>query len=78
MKVWTWVAGTLALAAVGGVAGFGVAAHEQLSRIEHAPAFRLEQAAFPLVPAEPSLIDDTVLTDHPTAGELADYLEEHE
>ena len=23
-------------------------------------------------------IDDTVLTDHPTAGELADYLEEHE
>ena len=62
MKVWTWVAGTLALAAVGGVAGFGVAAHEQLSRIEHAPAFRLEQAAFPLVPAEPSLIDDTLLT----------------
>ena len=61
MKVWTWVAGTLALAAVGGVAGFGVAAHEQLSRIEHAPAFRLEQAAFPLVPAEPSLIDDTLL-----------------
>ena len=61
MKVWTWVAGTLALAAVGGVAGFGVAAHEQLSQIEHAPAYRLEQAPFPLVPAEPSLIDDTTL-----------------
>ena len=31
-----------------------------------------------VVVKQSSRIDDTVLTDHPTAGELADYLEEHE
>lgn len=62
MKVWTWAAGALAIAAVGGVAGFGIAAHEQLGEITHAPPFELQAAPSALVPAEPSRIDDTSLT----------------
>lgn len=62
MKVWTWVAGAVALAAVGGVAGFGVAAQRELSQITHEPPFVLPTAQVPLEPATPSLIDDSVLT----------------
>lgn len=61
MKTWTWVAGAVALAAVGGVAGFGVVAQRELAQITHAPPFVLESASFPLVPAEPSPIDDSSL-----------------
>ena len=61
MKVWTWVAGAVALAAVGGVAGFGIAAHEQLSEIAHAPPYELQSAPQALEPATPSPIDATSL-----------------
>ena len=61
MKVWTWVAGAVALAAVGGVAGFGIAAHEQLSEITHAPPYELQSAPQALEPATPSPIDATSL-----------------
>ena len=61
MKVWTWVAGAVALAAVGGVAGFGIAAHEQLSEITHAPPYELQSAPHALEPATPSPIDDASL-----------------
>lgn len=68
MKVWTWVAGALALAAVGGVAVFGVAAQQELSRITHEPPFALEAAGFPLEPAEPTPIDAAALHDTLTAA----------
>ena len=61
MKVWTWVGSALALAAVGGVAGFGIAAHEQLSEITHAPPYQLQSAPVALEPATPSPIDDASL-----------------
>ncbi|MGV0372860.1 D-alanyl-D-alanine carboxypeptidase/D-alanyl-D-alanine endopeptidase [Corynebacterium pilbarense] len=61
MKVWTWVAGAVALAAVGGVAGLGIAAHEQLSEITHAPPYQLQSAPTALEPATPSPIDATSL-----------------
>ncbi|WCZ35290.1 MULTISPECIES: D-alanyl-D-alanine carboxypeptidase/D-alanyl-D-alanine endopeptidase [Corynebacterium] len=61
MKVWTWAAGAVALAAVGGVAGFGIAAHEQLSEITHAPPYELQSAPQALEPATPSPIDATSL-----------------
>ena len=70
MKVWTWVAGAVALAAVGGVAGFGIAAHEQLSEITHAPPYQLQSAPQALEPAEPSPIDDASL--RTTLASLAD------
>ena len=70
MKVWTWVAGAVALAAVGGVAGFGIAAHEQLSEITHAPPYQLQSAPSALEPALPSPIDDTSL--RTTLASLAD------
>ena len=70
MKVWTWVAGAVALAAVGGVAGFGIAAHEQLSEITHAPPYQLQSAPSVLEPAVPSPIDDTSL--RTTLATLAD------
>ena len=57
MKVWTWVVGAVALAAVGGVAGFSIAAHEQLSEITHAPPYELQSAPQALEPATPSPID---------------------
>ena len=70
MKVWTWVAGAVALAAVGGVAGFGIAAHEQLSEITHAPPYQLQSAPTALEPATPSPIDDASL--RTTLASLAD------
>ncbi|MCZ9291029.1 D-alanyl-D-alanine carboxypeptidase/D-alanyl-D-alanine-endopeptidase [Corynebacterium lehmanniae] len=70
MKVWTWVAGAVALAAVGGVAGFGIAAHEQLSEITHAPPYQLQSAPTVLEPAVPSPIDDASL--RTTLASLAD------
>ena len=70
MKVWTWVAGAVALAAVGGVAGFGIAAHEQLSEITHEPPYRLQSAPQALEPATPSPIDDASL--RTTLATLAD------
>ena len=70
MKVWTWVGSALALAAVGGVAGFGIAAHEQLSEITHAPPYQLQSAPSALKPAEPSPIDDASL--HHTLSTLAE------
>ncbi|WP_175934459.1 D-alanyl-D-alanine carboxypeptidase/D-alanyl-D-alanine-endopeptidase [Corynebacterium sp. Marseille-P4321] len=70
MKVWTWVAGALALAAVSGVAVFGVVAQQELSRIEHDPPFVLESAGFPLEPAEPMPIDGSAL--HATLTQLAE------
>ena len=62
MKVWTWVAGGLTLAAVGAVAGFGIAAHEELSQLTHTPPYQLQSAPEPMVPATPSPIDDASLT----------------
>lgn len=67
MKVWSWVAAAAALMAVGGVAGFGVAAHEQLSALEHGPAFALPTPVPVLAPAQPApieqgLLDDALLT----------------
>ena len=70
MKVWTWVAGAVALAAVGGVAGFGIAAHEQLSEITHAPPYQLQSAPSAFEPSEPSPIDDASL--RTTLATLAD------
>ena len=77
MKAWTWVAGAVALAAVGGVAGFGVVAQRELAQITHAPPFVLESASFPLVPAEPLPIDDsslhatlTTLSENPGLGQF--------
>lgn len=70
MKVWTWVGSAVALAAVGGVAGFGIAAHEQLSEITHEPPYRLQSAPQALEPATPSPIDDASL--RTTLATLAD------
>lgn len=70
MKVWTWVGSAVALAAVGGVAGFGIAAHEQLSEITHEPPYRLQSAPQALEPAAPSPIDDASL--RTTLATLAD------
>lgn len=63
MKVWSWVASAAALVAVGSVAGFGVAAHEQLSALEHAPAFTLATPAPVLAPAAGSPVEGLVLFD---------------
>ena len=49
MKVWTWVAGGLTLAAVGAVAGFGIAAHEELSQLTHTPPYQRPQSTTPTV-----------------------------
>lgn len=62
MKVWTWVAGGLTLAAVGAVAGFGIAAHEELSQLTHTPPYQLQSAPEAMVPVTPSPIDDASLT----------------
>lgn len=70
MKVWTWVGSAVALAAVGGVAGFGIAAHEQLSEITHEPPYRLQSAPQALEPATPSPIDGASL--RTTLATLAD------
>ena len=70
MKVWTWVGSAVALVAVGGVAGFGIAAHEQLSEITHEPPYRLQSAPQALEPATPSPIDDASL--RTTLATLAD------
>lgn len=63
MKVWSWVASAAALVAVGSVAGFGVAAHEQLSALEHAPAFTLATPAPVLAPATGSPVEGQLLFD---------------
>lgn len=63
MKVWSWVASAAALVAVGSVAGFGVAAHEQLAALEHAPAFTLATPAPVLAPATGSPVEGLVLFD---------------
>lgn len=63
MKVWTWVATAVAVVTVGGVAGFGVAAHEQLSSLTHAPAFALPTPSPVLEPASPEPIDRMQLYD---------------
>lgn len=63
MKVWSWVASAAALVAVGSVAGFGVAAHEQLAALEHAPAFALATPAPVLAPATGSPVEGLVLFD---------------
>lgn len=63
MKVWSWVASAAALVAVGSVAGFGVAAHEQLAALEHAPAFTLAAPAPVLAPATGSPVEGVVLFD---------------
>lgn len=63
MKVWSWVASAAALVAVGSVAGFGVAAHEQLSALEHAPAFTLATPAPVLAPATGSPVEGLLLFD---------------
>lgn len=57
MKLWTWIVGGVALVAVGGAAGFGVATQQELGRIEHAPAYQLPQAEPVLVPAVPRPVD---------------------
>lgn len=63
MKVWSWVASAAALVAVGSVAGFGVAAHEQLAALEHAPAFALAAPAPVLAPATGSPVEGLLLFD---------------
>lgn len=63
MKVWSWVASAAALVAVGSVAGFGVAAHEQLAALEHAPAYTLAAPAPVLAPATGSPVEGLVLFD---------------
>lgn len=63
MKVWSWVASAAALVAVGSVAGFGVAAHEQLAALEHAPAFALAEPAPVLAPATGSPVEGLLLFD---------------
>lgn len=63
MKVWSWVASAAALVAVGSVAGFGVAAHEQLAALEHAPAFALPAPAPVLAPATGSPVEGLLLFD---------------
>lgn len=63
MKVWSWVASAAALVAVGSVAGFGVAAHEQLAALEHAPAFTLAAPAPVLAPATGSPVEGQLLFD---------------
>ncbi|MEH0147151.1 D-alanyl-D-alanine carboxypeptidase/D-alanyl-D-alanine-endopeptidase [Corynebacterium sp. Q4381] len=63
MKVWSWVVSAAALAAVGGVAGFGVAAHEQLSALEHAPAYAMPEPAPMLAPATGAPVDRALLID---------------
>ncbi|WP_066524396.1 D-alanyl-D-alanine carboxypeptidase, partial [Corynebacterium bouchesdurhonense] len=63
MKVWSWVASAAALVAVGSVAGFGVAAHEQLAALEHAPAFTLTTPAPVLAPATGSPVEGLSLFD---------------
>lgn len=62
-RIGTWVVSALALTAVGGVAGFGVAAHEQLSALEHAPAYELPAASQPLTPATGAPIEQHLLAD---------------
>lgn len=57
MKVWTWVAGALALAAVGTVAGVGVAAHQVRSELTVAPGYTLPSAAPVLAPASGGPVD---------------------
>lgn len=62
MKVWSWVASAAVLVAVGAVAGFGVAAHEQLGQLEHAPAFALPTPTQEVEPANGAPVDTAALT----------------
>ncbi|WP_288832566.1 D-alanyl-D-alanine carboxypeptidase/D-alanyl-D-alanine-endopeptidase [uncultured Corynebacterium sp.] len=59
MKVWTWAVSAVAVLAVGGVAGFGVAAQQQRAALVHAPAYELTAPAPALEPASPAPIDAT-------------------
>lgn len=63
MKVWSWVASAAALVAVGAVAGFGVAAHEQLGQLEHAPAFAMPTPTPVVEPAAGAPVDTAALAD---------------
>lgn len=63
MKVWSWVVGALALAAVGTAAGFGIAAQRELASLEHAPAYSLTAPPPLLAPAQGSDIDEQLLID---------------
>lgn len=73
----TWVVAAAALIGIGGVAGFGVAAHEQLSALQHAPAYALPTPQPALAPASPEPTDRQLLIDalthaaaHPDLGEF--------
>ncbi|AWB84666.1 D-alanyl-D-alanine carboxypeptidase/D-alanyl-D-alanine-endopeptidase [Corynebacterium liangguodongii] len=61
MKAWTWVTGVAALAAVGSVAAFGVAAQRELSQLSVAPGYAMEQAAPVLEPAVGEGVDKQAL-----------------
>ena len=63
MKAWTWVAAAAALVGVGSVAGFGVVAHEELSALEHGPAYTLPAPIEVLEPAQGSPIESSSLHD---------------
>ncbi len=63
MKAWTWVAAAAALVGVGSVAGFGVVAHEELSALEHGPAYTLPAPVEVLEPAQGSPIESSSLHD---------------
>lgn len=63
MKLWTWVTSAVALAAVAGVAGFGVVAQRELGALEVAPAYQLPAAAPLLVPASPEPVDERARDD---------------
>lgn len=63
MKAWTWVAAAAALVGVGSVAGFGVVAHEELSALEHGPAYTLPAPVEVLEPAQGSPIESSSLYD---------------
>ncbi|UIZ91901.1 D-alanyl-D-alanine carboxypeptidase/D-alanyl-D-alanine-endopeptidase [Corynebacterium sp. CNCTC7651] len=74
MKVWTWVAAAAALIGVGTVAGFGVAAHEQLAALEHAPAYALPTPAPVMVPASPKeLMLADAFSNHAQDPRLAEF-----
>lgn len=69
MKVWTWAAVTAAVIAVGGVAGVGIAAQQQLAQLEHSPAYELSSQAPLIEPATPEPVDKAQLQD--AVGRLA-------
>ncbi|WP_342318423.1 D-alanyl-D-alanine carboxypeptidase/D-alanyl-D-alanine endopeptidase [Corynebacterium mayonis] len=57
MKVWTWLAGALVLAATTGVAGVGVVAQQQRAALHHEPAYEMNAPDTVVEPASPAPVD---------------------